>query len=231
MPKQDRVAPRTAEDIERRTNYRQTFGEFAGLVDEAKKAAADAELAAKSANSAVNNLDEKLDQDEIFNRLTNNGEEQGVYRKDGKIYLNASYMQIGSLVADLITSGMLRSRDGSTTFSMDNGSLSTKFDFAEKQIEMSIGQGNYTLRVFGDSGYDFADIFSIATTKIGEKYKALITDGNSYTPDNPNAYPGLIINGRGGLNLGSSYGDVVIKGKAVSWKDNGDGTYTLIGTD
>ena len=39
-------------------------------------------------NTAVDDLNKKLNQEEIFNRLTNNGVEQGVYMKDGKLYLN-----------------------------------------------------------------------------------------------------------------------------------------------
>ena len=98
--KQDRVAPRTAEDIERRTNLRQTFAEFAGMVDDAQKAADDAEAAAKAANDAVKNLNNELDQEEIFNRLTNNGEVQGIYRaEDGQIYINASYIVSGVIDA------------------------------------------------------------------------------------------------------------------------------------
>ena len=34
-------------------------------------------------NTAVDDLNKKLNQEEIFNRLTNNGVEQGVYMKDG----------------------------------------------------------------------------------------------------------------------------------------------------
>lgn len=42
---------------------------------------------------AVDDLDKKLDADEVFNRLTNNGEIQGVFKEDGKLYINAEYIQ------------------------------------------------------------------------------------------------------------------------------------------
>ena len=48
-------------------------------------------------NTAVDNLNKKLNQEEIFNRLTNNGVEQGVYMKDGKLYLNFTYALGGVL--------------------------------------------------------------------------------------------------------------------------------------
>lgn len=44
--------------------------------------------------SALNN---SLTQTEIFNRLTNNGQTQGIYLQNGKIYLNAEYIQSGTI--------------------------------------------------------------------------------------------------------------------------------------
>lgn len=34
---------------------------------------------------------------EVFNKLTNNGETQGIYMKNGKLYINGTYMQIGKI--------------------------------------------------------------------------------------------------------------------------------------
>ena len=45
----------------------------------------------------VNSLDTSLNQQDIFNRLTNNGQNQGIYLKNNKIYVNASYIQSGTL--------------------------------------------------------------------------------------------------------------------------------------
>ena len=87
--KQDMTYARTASDIERKYNFGKSFGEVFGLLGEAKRIAEEAE-------NAVNNLDTDLDQEGIFNRLTNNGQEQGIYRgKDGHIYINASYILSG----------------------------------------------------------------------------------------------------------------------------------------
>ena len=49
-------------------------------------------------DSAVTTLNNSLDQEEIFNRLTNNGQTQGIYLQDGKLYLNFSYAKGGTLV-------------------------------------------------------------------------------------------------------------------------------------
>lgn len=48
-------------------------------------------------DNKVNSLDTSLNQQDIFNRLTNNGQDQGIYLKNNKIYVNASYIQSGTL--------------------------------------------------------------------------------------------------------------------------------------
>ena len=48
-------------------------------------------------DSAVDDLNKALTQEDIFNRLTNNGQVQGLFLKDKKIYLNFSYAEGGTL--------------------------------------------------------------------------------------------------------------------------------------
>nr|WP_288974993.1 tail fiber domain-containing protein [uncultured Blautia sp.] len=56
-----------------------------------------------------------LTQEIIFDTLTNNGEDQGVYLKDGKIYINMTYTKGGTLVLGGLddTNGLLRVKDKS----------------------------------------------------------------------------------------------------------------------
>lgn len=61
-----------------------------------------AESAASSAVSGQTQLD-------IFNKLTNNGQTQGVYLKNGLLYINATYMDTGTLSADVIGAGTITS--------------------------------------------------------------------------------------------------------------------------
>ncbi|MFR3145398.1 MAG: hypothetical protein ACLTOT_14370 [Eubacterium callanderi] len=50
-----------------------------------------------------------LTQEEVFNKLTNNGEWQGLYSdSSGNLYFNASYIKTGMLSADLIQGGTLQ---------------------------------------------------------------------------------------------------------------------------
>jgi phage minor structural protein len=60
-------------------------------------------------SSSTSNLDSELNQKEIFNRLTNNGATQGIYLKDGKIYINGEYIQSGTISANFIKGGVMNS--------------------------------------------------------------------------------------------------------------------------
>jgi len=81
-------------------------------------------LAKAAASEAVERYDDALTQQEIFNRLTDNGAAQGLVLYDGQLYVNATYIDAGELnaaivriknlsVAD-ISSGMIHSADYST---------------------------------------------------------------------------------------------------------------------
>ena len=111
MSKQDRVYSRTATDLERKYNFGTKFAEILGVASDARTAADEARDAADRANEAVDNLDNELTQEEIFNRLTNNSTDQGIYRENGKIYVNASFIKTGFISSDLIKAGVIRSLD------------------------------------------------------------------------------------------------------------------------
>lgn len=52
--------------------------------------------------NAINNYDTSLGQDEVFNKLTKGGAEQGIYIEDGKVYINAKYILAGLLAGERI---------------------------------------------------------------------------------------------------------------------------------
>lgn len=93
--KQDRQGARTIPDLERKLNLGQRFSEVMGVANDARTSADTAKDAAKRAEDAVSKLDTNLSSEELFNRLTDNGKEQGIYREDGLIYINASYLKAG----------------------------------------------------------------------------------------------------------------------------------------
>jgi hypothetical protein len=104
VSKQDRTYTRTASELEQKLNYNKRFAEILGI-------ATDAQDAANKAVEAVANLDTDLTSEEIFNILTDNSKDQGIYRENGKIYVNASFIKSGFISADIIKAGKIRSLD------------------------------------------------------------------------------------------------------------------------
>ena len=116
MSKQDRQGARTPSDLEYRYSFEKRFAEIMGVATDARDLA---DIAWKDFQS--------LTHKEIFNRLTNNGAWQGLYEENGQVYINASYIQSGEFVADLIKAGVLQSVDGETfKLDLDNGTLCLK---------------------------------------------------------------------------------------------------------
>ena len=88
-----------------------------------------ANQSASDANQAVTDLDNSLNQEGVFNRLTNNGQTQGIYLQDGILYINASYIASGTVKGNLIDARNLVIKDsnGNTTFAVDaSGNVSIR---------------------------------------------------------------------------------------------------------
>lgn len=64
-------------------------------------------------DSKVDNLDNELNQEGVFNRLTNNGEIQGIFLRDGKLYINATYL----------SAGIISDKTGKSKWNLDTGEL------------------------------------------------------------------------------------------------------------
>lgn len=79
-----------------------------------------------------------LTQQEVFNRLTNNGQLQGLYMSDGKLYINAQY----------IAAGRIASVDGKSYFDLNTGNAVLRGSFSTLERTNSTG----TYRVSFDSG-------------------------------------------------------------------------------
>lgn len=85
--KQDRVYTRTPAQLEQKLDLGKRFAEVMGIATGARDAA-------EEAKEATKNLDSDLTSEEIFNRLTENGTLQGLYRdKEGNLYINAEFIQ------------------------------------------------------------------------------------------------------------------------------------------
>lgn len=71
------------------------------------------EIADDAASSAV----DAQTQRDIFNKLTNNGQTQGIYLSGGKVYINATYIE----------TGIISDRYGRSTWNLNTGSLTTNY--------------------------------------------------------------------------------------------------------
>ena len=111
--KQDGATLRTAKDLELKYNFGQSFAEIYGLIDDTRTAA----------KEAVDELDNELDFEEIFNRLTNYGAVQTIYREDDNIYINASYIKSGTLAADLVDAANLEVNAAKIYGTLDAGDV------------------------------------------------------------------------------------------------------------
>lgn len=76
-------------------------------------------------DEVVDAVDKKLTQEDIFNRLTNNGASQGMFIEDGNVYFNATYIKSGEINSDLIKTGKISSKDGGVYFDLDNSVIHT----------------------------------------------------------------------------------------------------------
>ena len=220
MTKQDRQGSRTPAELERKYGFEKRFDTV--------------EAKAKEANESVRKLDESMDQTEIFNRLTNYGKAQGLYRDEkGNLFINASYL----------ATGVLKSVDGKTFYlDLVKGILKgqfTEFSISGKTVEEiaseSSGKAQSNAQKYADkaakeavNGQSQADVFNKLTnngTAQGIYYKngqlyinaSYLVAGILKSLDNTTFY----------LDLAKNV--LKIMGKTVSWKENEDGTFTLIG--
>lgn len=226
MSKQDRQGARTPADLERKYSFGKSFAEVMGFASDAQDAAREATDAAASAAGAVGELDKKLTQEEIFNRLTNNGQAHGIYRdpETGEIYINASYL----------ASGVISSADGTVQIDLGNNKVIIATSISGRV-------GKLELDADGIIGYGWDSVSSAY-------YKTLRIDPGGKTAGNVEEYT-MITSESSGAGLAVASGKVgtptllgspvsgteirgtsiKIGGKTVSWKDNGDGTFTLVG--
>lgn len=159
-------------------------------------------------------------QTDVFNKLTNNGKLKGLFMQNGDLFVNASKIKTGTLDASGINVVNLFA-DNVKSVSVDKKSemkITGSELTAEYNGNQTIHLANYLanspvlyLYEYKDSGlFDNMSEFSAHHLKLG---------GHS-------AYPVIELqtfNGKAGLRINN--GDLM----ELSWKSNGDGTYTLIG--
>ena len=229
MSKQDRQGARNIAEFMSRYNFGKTFSEVMGFAESAQKSA-------EAASQTASELEKKLTSEEIFNLLTNNGKCQGLYRgEDGELYINASYL----------ATGVISSADGTVKIDLKNNCVTV--DGKRRATVNGVAKDYKTQVVLSASGMKI-----FGENSEGEMEETLNFDGGvggvpaGITNNAWKESVGLLIAAVSGvLTLGTSEAstkiagssvsidspteDVSVLGKQVSWKSNGDGTYTLVG--
>lgn len=91
-------------------------------------------------DNAVKEYDTSLGQDEVFNKLTNGGEDQGIYIQDKKLYINANYILAGILAGKFINAKGIKVIDNDNQITLhidDSGKVhiaATEFSLKGKAV-------------------------------------------------------------------------------------------------
>lgn len=80
------------------------------------------DIASTTSNQVVNQaLANAMTQRNIFDKLTDGGKVQGIVLSGGQLYINATYINTGTLDADLLTTGIITDKNGSNYWNLDTG--------------------------------------------------------------------------------------------------------------
>lgn len=132
--------------------------------------------------NAIDNYDTSLGQDEVFNKLTKGGTEQGIYIQDGKVFINAKYILAGLLAGERINGRGLKVIDDNKNVTLEidskgNVILAPKTFSLQGKTVKEIADSSASTAV---SNQTQADIFSKLTN--GGKAQGIYLDekGNLY---------------------------------------------------
>lgn len=128
-------------------------------------------------DSAVEDLDDSLDQQGVFDRLTNNGQTQGIYLIGDKLYINADYIKSGKLSANYIEGGTLvlgGSVNGRLVIKTSTGSQIGYIDNTGVNFE----QGTFSGRLVAATG-----TFSGTLSAASGTFKGEVSSGGTSGPN------------------------------------------------
>lgn len=172
-------------------------------------------------DNAVKEYDTSLGQDEVFNKLTNGGKDQGIYIQDGKLYINANYILAGLLAGKFINAKGIKviDKDNQTTLYIDDSGkvhiLATEFSL----------QGKSVSDIATDAATEEAKKYKTLNVMLSNEYQSIPTDsaGNYTTfPDCKTTVTALY----GDENVTSSVTITFTAGSGVAGSKTG-ATYTV----
>lgn len=183
---------KTAEELKvAMDEYDAAYGAYSTAVRDYAEAATGARHAIEQkdasdyADGILSAYDEQMDQKAIFDRLTNNGADQGLYMSNNRVYVNATY----------IATGTLADAKGRNSWNLKEGVLTTNYMTAKNITATgSFTGGNRS------SGYamELDSSGKLAGFKDGTQYGYIECSSTSHDIDNPSIiYHGLQLQGQG----------------------------------
>lgn len=161
----------------------------------------------------------------VFNALTDNGKQEGIYMQNGHLYINASYIKSGQISADLINLKNINvtNSSGTSTFAIDNyGNVTLRpntFVLANGDTIYSIAENKASTALSNAKNYTDN---ALSNLDIGKMSKQEIIDVLSDNSSNKGLY---LSNGNVYMNA-----DYINTGELAGWevghkKLSASGTY------
>lgn len=149
----------------------------------------------------------------VFNALTDNGKQEGIYMQNGHLYVNASYIKSGQISADLINLKNINvtNSSGTSTFAIDNyGNVTLRpntFVLANGDTIYSIAENKASTALSNAKNYTDN---ALSNLDIGKMSKQEIIDVLSDNSSNKGLY---LSNGNVYMNA-----DYINTGELAGWK-------------
>lgn len=149
----------------------------------------------------------------VFNALTDNGKQEGIYMQNGHLYINASYIKSGQISADLISLKNINvtNSSGTSTFAIDNyGNVTLRpntFVLANGDTIYSIAENKASTALSNAKNYTDN---ALSNLDIGKMSKQEIIDVLSDNSSNKGLY---LSNGNVYMNA-----DYINTGELAGWK-------------
>ena len=172
-----------------------------------------------------------LSQDDIFNKLTNNGQVQGIYLQSGRLYINADYIQAGTIKDKTgkswwnLTTGEIHTENGTFTGTVTGSTIVGSEIRFQKQDGTTIYLGNMGLGITDENG-----------NNISFSFNGLASDGPDLWIANSDASKYISINYMNGLTFRDGDSALFLKPESYggSWKNfitiqsNGETLYPIM---
>lgn len=201
--------------------YDAAYGAYSSAVKDYAEAATGARHAIEQQNAKdyadgiLSAYDEQMDQKAIFDRLTNNGADQGLYMSNNRVYINATY----------IATGTIADAKRRNSWNLKDGVLTTNYMTAKNITATgSFTGGNRS------SGYamELDSSGKLAGFKDGKQYGYVECSSTSHSIENPSIiYHGLQLQGQGIVRVSTP--KLSVSGSADTSVTTWEGLTTKVG--